>query len=337
MGEVALGEVDEDVGREVGGDEEGDEEEERGIGGGVSSIENYVITRGMDKQNTWGTMTEILTLSHLLKIDVFTYVTAQDNWHRMSPHQVDRTMKAATVRKGIYLRHLPNHYDVVLSRVQRNNTISSEKADVNTTINVAQKQNGSVQNSSAASFQTSAEDGMKFFPVNIQWQQDTCRMLHLDFKKSSNVQYDVDREIPLTVPKNIRKVQGDGNCLFRCLSNVVTGEERQHERVRSAIVDHMPNLPSRLVQAYVPNGDVNEHLRRSKMNRSGIWGTETEIATFSHLLQINIYVYTPRYREWAAYTPTFDNTATLDRSIYIKNTGNNHFDPVRSVRDTVNS
>ena len=170
--------------------------------------------------------------------------------------------------------------------------------------------------------------------MDIQWQQNVCRMFGLELKRSSNLQYKTGENIPLTKPKNTRRVQGDGNCLFRCFSYTLTGEERHHSEMRRAIVEHMPQLPRSLIDAYLPLGiDVNEYLSRSRMHIPGVWGTEAEITTFSHLVQTNIFAYAPRYRQWYAYLPTFSvlSSGSAHRAIYIKNAGNNYFEPVRSV------
>ena len=305
---------------------------------GYSTIDEYVLKMGMDKANTWGTMAEIATLAELLKTNVFTYDTAQDNWHLVVPHQADGTLRYDEKVKGIYMRHLPNHYDVVLSRVRLQTCQDVSKPGAG---KANEKPKDDVNNPLAASNSTISSppngSALRFFPVNIEWQREACRMLHLDFKRSSNVQYNTGEDVPLTVPKNTRRVQGDGNCLFRCFSYILTGEERQHEQIRRAVVDHMPQLPIQMMLVYIPSrySSVQDYLVASRMNRPGVWGTEAEIATLAHLLQINIYAYSPRIRDWYAYMPTFNGNvlgvASTQRAIYIKNTCNNHFDPVRSV------
>ena len=49
------------------------------------------------------------------------------------------------------------------------------------------------------------------------------------------------RERPLTRPdmRRVKRVMGDGNCMFRALSLVVTGNEDQHHAIRTRIVQNM--------------------------------------------------------------------------------------------------
>ena len=46
----------------------------------------------MDRNFTWGTDIEILTMAHLLNTRVFVYNTVHENWGVYSPHNVDRSL-----------------------------------------------------------------------------------------------------------------------------------------------------------------------------------------------------------------------------------------------------
>ena len=43
----------------------------------------------------------------------------------------------------------------------------------------------------------------------------------------------------LTRPRRVRHILGDGNCLFRSLSYIITGTEAQHLQVREALLNHL--------------------------------------------------------------------------------------------------
>lgn len=51
-------------------------------------------------------------------------------------------------------------------------------------------------------------------------------------------------DVPLTRPdmRRVEKIVGDGNCMFRSLSYVLTGSESQHAAVRAQIVMHMKTI-----------------------------------------------------------------------------------------------
>ena len=48
----------------------------------------------------------------------------------------------------------------------------------------------------------------------------------------------------LTRPNRTKRISGDGNCLFRCFSYVVTGSQEHYQAVRAAVVAHMPVIPN---------------------------------------------------------------------------------------------
>ncbi len=46
----------------------------------------------MDREATWGTEVETITLSHLLNTPVLSYVTEHANWNRDTPRAVDMSL-----------------------------------------------------------------------------------------------------------------------------------------------------------------------------------------------------------------------------------------------------
>ena len=51
---------------------------------------------------------------------------------------------------------------------------------------------------------------------------------------------DVDEggpNVPLTHPRRVKSIMGDGNCLFRSFSYLITGTEQQYAQVREAILN----------------------------------------------------------------------------------------------------
>ena len=83
----------------------------------------------------------------------------------------------------------------------------------------------------------------KFHSVNEQWQRDACVLLGLNFEGSNAVEK-VGACTPLSSPQKIKPIQGDGNCMFRALSYVITGSEKHHLQVRANILEHMEIITS---------------------------------------------------------------------------------------------
>ena len=170
---------------------------------------------------------------------------------------------------------------------------------------------------------------LRFFPVNEDWQRQACNILGLEFRGAFN--HGHDRGGPdtiLTRPdcRSLKRIVGDGNCLFRSLCYIITGSEEQHFALRTAIVQHMLSIPYMFV-GYGTDGQPNcvslfchphhyesveEYVRQTRMDFDRVWGTNVEMACLAHILRAPVYCYdaSQRYHIWAAYFPN-----SVDRSI----------------------
>lgn len=109
------------------------------------------------------------------------------------------------------------------------------------------------------------------------------------------------------------KVLGDGNCLFRCFSYFVTGDEDHHAAVRHGIVDFMRKDPDLIFSTLL--GDVEEYLSRGvdrpatyESNSQIHWGTDIEISAFATLCKCSVIVWKDQADSsstecWVVYDP----------------------------------
>ena len=142
-------------------------------------------------------------------------------------------------------------------------------------------------------------------------------------------------EVTLTRPRIIHSIQGDGNCLFRTLSFIITGSEEQHTLVREAILHHMLQIAHfMLSHLIIGHSSVSEYIQHTSMDQDGTWGTDIEIFTLSDLLNTCIFVYTTEQCNWWRYGPQdVDRSLNVDitnMSMYTRNPGL-HFDVVCST------
>ncbi|XP_038904129.1 OVARIAN TUMOR DOMAIN-containing deubiquitinating enzyme 10-like isoform X2 [Benincasa hispida] len=81
-----------------------------------------------------------------------------------------------------------------------------------------------------------------------------------------------------------RKVQGDGNCQFRALSDQLYGTPDNHELVRQKVVNQLMSHPE-IYEGYVPMA-YDDYLE--KMSRNGEWGDHVTLqaAVDSYCVQI---------------------------------------------------
>ena len=154
---------------------------------------------------------------------------------------------------------------------------------------------------------------LKYHPIDELWQRDTCETLSLEFVTSSKVDPG-SADMPLTKPSRTRAIVGDGNCMFRSFSYVITGSETHHMAVRMAIVEHMKTISDSLLNKHLRGyTSIDQYIRATDMDKPGKWGTLTEILTLADLLKTCIYTYDTVRRKWSRHSPHFvDRTVTDD-------------------------
>ncbi|KAK3711802.1 hypothetical protein RRG08_037006 [Elysia crispata] len=183
-----------------------------------------------------------------------------------------------------------------------------------------------------------------FHPISRRWQERQCRRLRLPLSKTLNLAR--SRPAPLLrhrEPCLVHEIGGDGNCLFRCLSLVITGSESFHNLVRQRIVSHISEnckAFSALLPESPRNGNAHadacaHYLSTSKMATGATWGSDVEILAAAHLLHTRIFVYTMHGSAWQWVEHGMELTEPgrkpCKESIYLMHTGLVHYDLVEDV------
>ena len=134
-------------------------------------------------------------------------------------------------------------------------------------------------------------------------------------------------------PHHTQTIRGDGNCLFRSFSYLITGTQKYHYDVRSAIVAHMF-----VIESYIRSHgfeSTEQYLQATRMNKPGVWATDIEIYTLVHLLNTPIVVYVAHVNGWVRYSPCAMQSGMHDdvttKSIFLRNY-DEHFDVVLSTQ-----
>ncbi|KAM7262535.1 hypothetical protein ACFE04_000218 [Oxalis oulophora] len=84
------------------------------------------------------------------------------------------------------------------------------------------------------------------------------------------------------------KVQGDGNCQFRALSDQLHGDPDQHKYVRRQVVNQLKSHPE-IYEGYVPM-EYDHYV--AKMSRSGEWGDHVTLQAAADSYGVRIFVIT---------------------------------------------
>ena len=308
-----------------------------------SSVKEYIKLTKMNKPHVWGTDIELLVVAHLLKTCIHFYMTREQKWFVYRPSSLDKALAIDSAAQAIYLRHTPFHYDVVLA--VRAPLSSNDKTD-----ETKQPESNSLKRSSSDADNTTPAkktrtegqqqteerlvwSSLTFHSVDEHWQRLACSLLSIPFACSNNNVRQGGAAVVLKRPQNTQNIRGDGNCLFRAFSYLITGNQTHYHGVRLAIVTHM-----RSIQTFITsNGytSVEQYVSETGMNRTSVWGTEIEILTLAHLLSTPVLVYAAGNNDWVRYSPSMITTGMHDnveqKSMYIRHS-NSHFDVVLSIR-----
>ena len=145
-------------------------------------------------------------------------------------------------------------------------------------------------------------------------------------------------------PWKCEDIKGDGNCLFRCFSKILTGTENHHLKIRGEICRYMITTGRDTMGWYfnqVYSNTPAQYLRMSGMVMEVIWGSDIELMAFSSILKTNIYVANRFYKtsdtlipevRWSRIRAANDIFAT--NSIYITNF-DIHYEPVCKMMNSV--
>ena len=133
----------------------------------------------------------------------------------------------------------------------------------------------------------------RYYPLTPKIQQQACCQLGVQFI-CDNGCAPGGPNVGVTNPRCIQVIEGDGNCLFRAFSYVITGSESQHSRIHCLIVEHIRSLvgtesETKLLNTTISDYDsIDDYICRTRMEQDGKWGTNVEMAVLAHLLNFHI-------------------------------------------------
>ena len=87
----------------------------------------------------------------------------------------------------------------------------------------------------------------------------------------------------------IREVGGDGNCLFRSVSEQVEGNENNYKEYRERCVNYMKENKDTFAPFIEDDEPIDDYIER--MSKNSEWGGNLEIYALSMLLEANFYIY----------------------------------------------
>ena len=87
----------------------------------------------------------------------------------------------------------------------------------------------------------------------------------------------------------IREVGGDGNCLFRSVSEQMEGNENNYKEYREKCVNYIKENKDFFAPFIEDDETIDQYIDRMSKNKE--WGGNLEIHALSKALEVNFYIY----------------------------------------------
>ncbi|XP_058472555.1 uncharacterized protein LOC131445864 [Solea solea] len=164
-----------------------------------------------------------------------------------------------------------------------------------------------------------------FNPVRNDVARTLCDKLHVESEKVDDLFSIVG---VLGAPCKKDTIVGDGNCFFRSVSQAVCGSQKNHRKIRLAVVkqleDNAVAYESILRSEF---SSVSDYVSKSRMRYVGSWATEVEIQAAADCLGVSIFTYIgDRWLEYSCKNRQFSSQA-----VYLDNINGNHYETVVCV------
>ena len=144
-------------------------------------------------------------------------------------------------------------------------------------------------------------------------------------------------DVTLKPPTLVKTIPGDGNCLFRALSYVITGSQRQHFQIRRLIVEHLRTEENciHLIPNYITDDTIEEYIQRTLMDRAGRWGSTAKMLVLAHMVGANVASFNTHDEHYHVLSPGVIDCEEYPQddsrpTIYVAYTHGNHFNVVLS-------
>lgn len=162
-----------------------------------------------------------------------------------------------------------------------------------------------------------------FSPISELVCQALCTQFNVEFEKIS-VTASTCVGL-LGVPCKNESIVADGNCFFRAISQVVTGTQKHHRKIRFAIVKELErNAAIYRNILRTEYSSVENYIQKSKMRNVNSWATEVEIQATANCLGVDVFTfYDDRWLKYSC-----NGKLLSEKGIYLENRHGNHYETV---------
>ncbi|GAV00498.1 hypothetical protein RvY_11337 [Ramazzottius varieornatus] len=127
----------------------------------------------------------------------------------------------------------------------------------------------------------------------------------------------------------IRKMMGDGNCLFRAFADQVEGSETNHSFYRTKVVQHVADHKDEYAIFHEQEEEKTFDERLKKLKKNGTFGGQESLVAFARVFKRVVFVHQPDEKITLQLPPCQDVDPSRFKQVHILYTGGNHYDSIR--------
>ena len=135
----------------------------------------------------------------------------------------------------------------------------------------------------------------------------------------------------------IKEIDGDGNCLFRAVSDQVYGTDEYYNIIRDKCMDYM-EIQKKFFKLFI-EGDFDDYIQKKRKN--GIWGDdiELELEALSEIYNRPIEIYSGNASPIKCFHENKDNSGYITKDgnintpIRLSYHGRKHYNSVRPLKE----
>ncbi|XP_054876799.1 uncharacterized protein LOC129351962 [Poeciliopsis prolifica] len=293
-----------------------------------SSISQYIAISRMQYVGSWATEVEIKAAADYFGVNIFTF--CNDKW-------LEYGSFSSLSNHGLYLQNIGgNHYETVTCVKQpqsqtchgycMNTDVSGDfktrqaTTEQKVTRIKTVKTDHSIKEK-CVDFSKDNQNTLVFTPICDVTAKTLCKNLKIDFEEH-NFQK-VTLRGPLGNVCKTKSIINDSNSFFRAVAYSLSGSEKNHRKIRLAVISHMTNNAEECERFLAKDCSVTEYINQSQMKYVGHCATEIEFKSAANMLGLDIYVFNGT--QWTKYNSK--SSHLTNQALYLQNS-DEHFDVV---------
>ena len=317
-----------------------------------TSMSEYLSISRMKYVGSWATEIEIQAAADCLGVNIFTYI--EGRWLEYSCR--DNVFS----NQGIYLENCNgNHFETVVCAQQPHGQSCYNYCKLNMSCHTGYnlRQHGKdkdvcsdaehlitgsppspvvvnavdtedvIEPQTHSTLSTSDNIGLKFKPLSLKVARTLCNKCDIDFEKQDVQGPKVSGYLGAVC--QTESIVKDGNSLFRAVTQVISGSQKRHLKVRGVVVRHMEKDGGELMKlVHKQYKSMSDYISKSQMKYVGHNATNVEIQATANAFGVDIYSYSGD--SWQTFKC---NIKLSDEGIYLKQCDDNHFEQVVCVQN----